>query len=195
MQDPAQRALVNELASLKESSRAIESSAYRLAQDKQRLERSKIVLRDTLALKTAFLDVEKEGETAMQVLAFTAPSPSRCSHPHMPHALHMPLTHTCPSPLPSPSPSPRCSLRSRRPPGPPSTPSPPSPRRELVRPRHCQRTASPSLVCTRRARREDMRPIAHRASCSPTELEPELETKLNARLVARFEARLEPGGG
>jgi len=68
VQDPAQRALGNELAELKAASRLIEGSASKLAQDKAKLAGTVGVLKETVELKTHFLDIEYAGEECMGVL-------------------------------------------------------------------------------------------------------------------------------
>ena len=69
VQDPAQRALANELAELKSASRLIEGSASKLLADKARLASMISVLQDTLALKENSLQVEEAGKPTMEVLA------------------------------------------------------------------------------------------------------------------------------
>jgi len=69
VQDPAQRALANELAELKSAARLIEGSASKLMADKDRLNSMVTVLNDTIELKNQFLVVELEGEPTMKVLA------------------------------------------------------------------------------------------------------------------------------
>ena len=68
VQDPAQRALANELAELKSSSRLIEGAASKLLNDKARLMSMVDVLQDTLNLKQSSLQVEEGGEPTMKVL-------------------------------------------------------------------------------------------------------------------------------
>lgn len=68
VQDPAQRALSNELAELKAASRLIEGSAGKLSIDKSKLGGTVDVLKETVELKTHFLDIEYAGEECMAVL-------------------------------------------------------------------------------------------------------------------------------
>ena len=75
VQDPAQRALHNELAELKLASRLIEGSAGKLQQDKGKLGGTVGVLQETVELKTHFLEIEYAGEECMKVLeALVKPS-------------------------------------------------------------------------------------------------------------------------
>jgi len=68
VQDPAQRALSNELTQLKSASRVIEGSANKLAHDKAKLHNTVGVLMETVELKTHFLDIEYAGEDCMATL-------------------------------------------------------------------------------------------------------------------------------
>jgi len=68
VQDPAQRALGNELAELKAASRLIEGNAMKLQQDKAKLANTVGVLKETVELKKHFLDIEYAGEECMDVL-------------------------------------------------------------------------------------------------------------------------------
>ena len=79
VQDPGQRALANELATLKASSSLLESSAHKLSMDHVSLSKMLEALKETAQLKTTFLQLEEAGAPAMSVLEVlcqpTAPSP------------------------------------------------------------------------------------------------------------------------
>jgi len=72
VQDPAQRALANELATLKVHSRTLAASATRLTQDKDSLAKMLADLEETMALKQSSLDIEKQGEPIMAILKASA---------------------------------------------------------------------------------------------------------------------------
>ena len=76
VQDPAQRALSNELATLKYAARMIEGSAAKLLADKSKLASIVSVLEDTIKLKSEFLAVEEAGEPTMSTLATLCTGPT-----------------------------------------------------------------------------------------------------------------------
>jgi len=72
VQDPAQRALANELANLKVSSRTLQGSAYMLNLNQQNLAKTIDSLEEAMALKQSSLDIEVAGEPIMGILKANA---------------------------------------------------------------------------------------------------------------------------
>jgi len=72
VQDPAQRALANELANLKLHSRTLMASADKLGQDAHSLAKMLGDLEETMALKQNSLEIEKQGEPIMSILKANA---------------------------------------------------------------------------------------------------------------------------
>jgi len=68
VQDPAQRALANELTNLKLHSRNLMASATALGQDHTNLAKMLEQLEETMALKQSSMDIEKQGEPLMTLL-------------------------------------------------------------------------------------------------------------------------------
>jgi len=68
IQDPAQRALANELANLKVHSRTLLASANKLGQDQGNLAKTLDELEETMALKQNSLEIEMQGEPVMAIL-------------------------------------------------------------------------------------------------------------------------------
>ena len=102
VQDPAQRALGNELAQLKLASRLIEGNAGKLANDKGKLGSTVGVLIETVELKKHFLDIEYAPPSNHPVATWRARNPIRWCHvacptrplPLVPHVVHPPRLPT-----------------------------------------------------------------------------------------------------